>query len=407
MKKMLSWKTKNKMAFSYIPRDKLYSIIEEKIFSLGYTYDDYPIDPFKIAEALDIKYEFIDYGSHLVGGQIYIGKNLTRISLNNKRSLYGKRFDCMHEIIHYWLHPSDGFVNLDQDGDVEWQANEGAAHALMPKKLFKQKYIEYDGNIKKLSNFFKIGIKAVEYRVKNLNFDLFIPKFNICSSCDNAECIENTTYCSICGNLIVLKQGAIKMIYKKRYKTDEDKKMLKCPICGNEEISHSASHCKICGFYLFNLCANEGDPGDFFFSESCNTILDSNARFCHNCGKKSTFYEDGLLEKWYLEKFINYYSSKLDPLHTLDKDYIRNIWLDIRNYYKELNKNFYNMIYNLDFINYESECIYLQTNTVYFVKETITLDLEYIFKNILNMHSIKIIIYDKPKSSIDDDDIPF
>jgi hypothetical protein len=120
----------------------------------------------------------------------------------------------MHELCHYWLHPAGEHLCYDsnfimQNKGIEWQANEGAAQALMPEKLFLQMYIYFSGDINKLSDYFIVSKTAVEYRVSNLK--LFPPsklrgqlykskKARHCTICGNLEVKKGENYCKICGN---------------------------------------------------------------------------------------------------------------------------------------------------------------------------------------------------------------
>jgi type VI protein secretion system component Hcp len=77
----------------FISKTELQNIVNEKISVLGYTLEDYPLDPFKIAKKLEIEVEEVDYKTPKIGGQIYLGKTIKRITLNKCRTERGKRFD--------------------------------------------------------------------------------------------------------------------------------------------------------------------------------------------------------------------------------------------------------------------------------------------------------------------------
>ncbi|UTR04688.1 hypothetical protein MM326_11105 [Alkalihalobacillus sp. LMS6] len=127
-----------------------------------------------------------------------------------------------------------------------------------------------------------------------------------CSKCNIfyfSRKIEHS-HCPICGehNLLKLYKGdEIKMIYS-GIKVDVRGLAHRCPKCDNEEIL--SSFCHICGIYLINECSGfiEGEIINDPFSRQiswkdsngCGTTLEGNARFCINCGKTSTFYEQEL-----------------------------------------------------------------------------------------------------------------
>ena len=94
------------------------------------------------------------------------------------------------------------------------------------------------------------------------------------------------------------------MIYKSEIETDENKKVKKCPRCDNEEIL-DGDYCQICGLELYNRCTNfeEDDYGNFV--QGCGEICSSNARYCHRCGHKTSFYQLGLLPDYNQEKNNN------------------------------------------------------------------------------------------------------
>jgi hypothetical protein len=114
---------------------------------------------------------------------------------------------------------------------------------------------------------------------------------------------EDTDFCKICGYILkirgnvicfitkrkLLREGRLNVIYK-GIETNSGGKPLLCPVCKNEEIKDDGDHCKICGLYLINKCT---------YDECYNgEICDSNARFCHICGYKTTYFYKGFLQAW-------------------------------------------------------------------------------------------------------------
>ena len=115
---------------------------------------------------------------------IYKGPYKSSIALNAHRALKVQNFDCMHELIHYWFHPNGQRICIEssmtnENQGFERQANDGAARALMPEKLFARKYVELSGSIKRLSDFFFVDEKAIEYRI----YSLQLRKMHIAHPC--------------------------------------------------------------------------------------------------------------------------------------------------------------------------------------------------------------------------------
>jgi len=96
--------------------------------------------------------------------------------INGTRNQRSKNFIAMHELSHFWLHPSeerrvclDNYI--DSQRMYEWQANNAASIALMPTTLLTRLYCECAGNIYCLCDFFDVGIDAMTYRLKNIRRD--------------------------------------------------------------------------------------------------------------------------------------------------------------------------------------------------------------------------------------------
>lgn len=257
----------------FVGKDKLYEIINDKLLSLGITEDSYPLDPFKLAEAYKdkLQIELKPFPTPLLGGLLYKDPDdvMSIMGINSLKSKKSQNFDVMHELCHYWLHPAGEHLCYDsnyifQNKGIEWQANEGAAQALMRENLFKKMYIYYGGDINKLSDYFIVSKTAVEYRIKNLK--LFPPS---------------------------KLRG---LLYK-------SKKAHHCRICGNLEIKHGDNHCKICGNdYIFFGTSYKwsiySDGPNFENScPECELLLDQNARYCRRCGSTSKLFH--FLRPWY------------------------------------------------------------------------------------------------------------
>lgn len=163
----------------FIERNEFYGLVDCKLKKIGITR--YPIHSMELIEMCmpSITVVIQKFDSNNICGILYKGKVKSRICLNSLRDDKGKNFDCMHELMHYWFHPpADRWCIYDrhipQNKGMEWQANEGAAQALMPKDLFIDRYFYFEGNMDKLSEYFFVGKHAVEYRIKNLKRDIAI-----------------------------------------------------------------------------------------------------------------------------------------------------------------------------------------------------------------------------------------
>lgn len=199
------------MIKGYIEKEKLYKLVDEKLAELGITEESYPLDSCAIARSIgpSLIIEQHKFPTNKMGGILYKGEVVSTLALNTLRSDKGKNFDCMHEPMHFWLHPPGMMLCIDnnyilQNSGIEWQANEGAAQALMPVRLFIKKYMELKGNTSALSNFFRVGERSIEYRIRNLKLSHYDHKKNstyskvksiICSCTPES----NAAYCPKCG----------------------------------------------------------------------------------------------------------------------------------------------------------------------------------------------------------------
>lgn len=262
---------------SFIEKEELYKLVDNKLKALGIDYTDYPLISENLVANVHGEKLVVDttaFPSTAMGGILYKDPEDRRsyIALNSKKSRQSRNFDCMHELIHYWFHPPTPNFCFDidqihQDKGVEWQANEGAAQALMPEKLFKIKYIHCRGDKNELSNFFFVSTQAIEYRINNLKLYDLIDLRRIgkkshdvyCFKCGNPN-MKGSSYCSICGS----------DAFFNRTKGFSWSNYSDGPTVGNR-------------------CSN---------SYTCGIKLDSNARYCHNCGAKSELYEIGEIFPW-------------------------------------------------------------------------------------------------------------
>ena len=174
-----------------LSKEKLYEIVTKKAVGLGFNVraHNYKIDALALAmqTCLNPEIKILEFSSIKVCGLLYKGEFATTIGLNARRSAAGKNFDCMHELIHYWLHDQNTFYCLDgMDGHMEWQANEGAAQFLMPYQSFIPNYCylhdmfyarfapqqAYDMQIAALSGSYMVGEMAVKFRIESLKNEI-------------------------------------------------------------------------------------------------------------------------------------------------------------------------------------------------------------------------------------------
>ncbi len=241
-------------------------------------------------------------------------KGTYKIAYNSQIQSKGRiNFSLAHEIGHIVLNHLQDFENTsaninklseDEYRILENEANCFARNILAPAPLVKQMNL-WD-RLFSMGNDFGISASAIEKRLSFLKNDLYylnsehIQKFQAkyrpfksCIKCKNTHLNIENLYCPLCGNKkLVIGDGF--MIYKSEIEVDENKKAKICPKCGNEEILNG-DYCKICGLDLYNHCTNyETDAFGNVINE-CGEICDANARYCHKCGHKTSYYADALL----------------------------------------------------------------------------------------------------------------
>lgn len=105
-------------------------------------------------------------------------------------------------------------------------------------------------------------------------------------------------YCPICGSQNI-KWSVEGMKYPIHYQLDKNGKAKVCPRCENEELE--GSYCNICGTFTTNMCT----ATDFNGNPTCEKVAAGNARYCIDCGEKTTFFRNGLLKSWEEEHTSN------------------------------------------------------------------------------------------------------
>ena len=163
----------------------------KKAQSLGFNVyaQNYRIDSIALAMAvcLNPEIKILEFNDITICGILYKGEFSTTIGLNARRSPAGRNFDCMHELIHYWMHNRDTFYCLENiSSHIEWQANEGAAQFLMPYQSFIPNYCRfhdkfysklppdqaYRAQIAALAAHYMVGELAVKFRLERLKNEI-------------------------------------------------------------------------------------------------------------------------------------------------------------------------------------------------------------------------------------------
>lgn len=324
-------------------KQKLYIEVDLLLKRLTFQWepDDFPIDPINIAyeHCHNLSIETIDFGKLPICSILNKGAKGTSIALNKSRNETMQRFDCMHELIHYFFHQGPNFYCSDnnfitQNSIQEWQANEGAAQALVPYQTFIPEYVSRMKNCARsqwntaiihfeLAQKYNVTEHVVRNRISSLEYEIYqyfrgvplsklvimskkqIEKHGInkliehriyCTHCRSLVS-NNDNYCLVCGSDFndlsdwpndKTYSGVDYVIYS-GIDIDENDRAITCPVCYNEEID--GHYCKICGSQIINYCTND---------EDCrfHAPLPGNARFCHVCGSMSTFNKSGYLKAW-------------------------------------------------------------------------------------------------------------
>lgn len=268
------------------------------------------------------------------GYSIYTGRNYT-IAYNNTHIPKRIYFTKLHEIGHIYLNHFIDFeetilnrsnMTNSQYKVLENEANCFARNVIAPAVIVK--YLELN-TANEISNYFGITLQCAKTRLDLLQYDLkyisekskemqinfFKNTFNkkICFQCGSFLSSLITNYCPICKSKNI-SWGESDMIYN-GIDVNEDCKALVCPKCENEQIIEDGDYCQICGTYLINRCSNiHGYNTIDGFVEACGNLTDGNARYCHYCGEKTTFYNNNFLKNWEKEKADFELNETLDSL---------------------------------------------------------------------------------------------
>lgn len=331
---------------SYNAKKQLYDFVDETKYKYGIC--GFPAKVLNFCNESDrIDVTLRKFNTKGLCAAAFVGSKKDTIILNTNRTDQELNFDCAHELIHLTKHRSQNIEifscfeknNITQNPFLEWEANEGAAQALVPYQIFIPMYVDlclkypkdkFMFDIEKmLSKYFFVTENVIHNRIKSLQyeiyqyFDLKIP-INIVSLKSNRQLIKEELqcldahksyclnclsvvnkekFCTICGNNLTGLHGKMKGLGYMKYAgvdTYDNGKAKECAVCHNDETDIKGDYCQICGTYLLNQCASAISDIPFSGEEECThtEILPSNARYCPYCGHKTTFLENGLLKDW-------------------------------------------------------------------------------------------------------------
>ncbi|WP_281486947.1 ImmA/IrrE family metallo-endopeptidase [Lysinibacillus sphaericus] len=227
-----------------------------------------------------------------------------------------------HEFGHYILkhHKESNRSNLsrleitDEEYDLyELEADFFARFLINPPSIIKEWNVI---DTYRVMNFFRVSFSAANNTLSYLrriarngwtvvapddikkqlnNFIYIVNHGKTCSECNSFFVYENFNFCPNCGSSSLHDQERgddFNMIYPGIEVDEKSRATRYCPHCDNEEIDYDGDYCSICCSYLINECTSDNNSGG-----SCGT-LPGNARYCFQCGSKSTFYRDGYLKEW-------------------------------------------------------------------------------------------------------------
>jgi hypothetical protein len=163
----------------------LYARLAEKLSEIG-VEPAFPLDVKKLAKRENIDIRYHPFDSEAIGAVLYKGF-YSAILINSNKSPLEQRFDLAHELIHFWLHPSQTSFSFQKphlrDKEKEWQANEGAAQLLLPysdfipkfvntAKFVEENYQPLEEVYSELARFYKVAPVVVDYRIRNLESEI-------------------------------------------------------------------------------------------------------------------------------------------------------------------------------------------------------------------------------------------
>lgn len=302
-----------------------------------------PLDPFKIADFMDITIysysEIENLGLATVMDLNALFSSEDGVSLfrdgryyifyNDMNQNIGRvRFTILHELGHIYL---QHFTDFDKTAltrselsnreykVLEDEVNCFARNALVPVPVVLSLEEKNDSllvslfNISKQAAKTRLGFLKTDYNnVPLLLFEKLSSHFKshifrinnsyFCIQCNHITVHSNPTHCTVCGINKIEKNLNITgaetdMIYPGHQISDEGKAYV-CPRCQNEETQIYGEHCIQCSLFLYNYCSLVHYDFDNNEYRPCPNPLPGNARYCPTCGAESTFLQQEVLESW-------------------------------------------------------------------------------------------------------------
>jgi len=170
------------MINGFISPDDLEKLVENKLLSIGITKDDYPINPFELIKNEGIILVEQHFDNPDIKGMLVNGPERSGIILNNNRCVQSMKFAGMHELSHFWHHPKQEqrvcFEKYSTDyKGMEWQANNAASYALMPKDIIIDLYDYSFGDLDYIAHYLDVSKEALSYRIKDIGLPKVHPIF--------------------------------------------------------------------------------------------------------------------------------------------------------------------------------------------------------------------------------------
>jgi Zn-dependent peptidase ImmA (M78 family) len=325
------------------PRYKL-STIKAHQFIIEHKINAFPVDPFQVAETMDItlmSYSELSrendcsiddiirlFGSEdgfslFQGGYYCVAFNDDLINSDKRLN-----FTILHELGHIYLNHfifekttllRNGLSRSEYEV-LEREVDCFARNVLAPSPIVNNLEFKHPGII---SNIFNISLKAANTRLSLLKNDIYNASLSYgkieerfyrfiykmthtyrCNDCGIKFLSDNPHNCKLCRSKNISKSlyftGVDNQMIYKGFTLDKNGRAIICPKCENEELYEDADNCKICNAPIINKCAEtQIDYNEF--SPSCGAILDGNARYC-KCGNVSTFFQQELLKDWETER---------------------------------------------------------------------------------------------------------
>ncbi len=132
----------------------------------------YPVPLERVVQYIGFQSLAFDGDPEISGAVKYEEK---KIFINQNESPQRQRFTLAHEIGHAMLHKGESIIDYratmdspDPDNQKETQANQFAAHLLMPENDFVHVWRTRAGDVKRIAAYFGVSEPAASIRLKTL-----------------------------------------------------------------------------------------------------------------------------------------------------------------------------------------------------------------------------------------------